>query len=469
MLSDTGIKDDKVMGEPAVKVSNIAEMIATGSNTPIEAPEAAQMSHVKGLVENVHQVEVKLADLQADPNSPLYSATSFEELHLPDNILKGVYAMKFNRPSKVQEKALPLILSNPPQNLIAQSQSGTGKTAAFVLTMLCRINENDQWPQALCLTPTRELARQIIDVVKQMAQFTNIKLAAAIKEDSDIRSGIQSTPFTEQIIVGTPGTVREFERRRLIDFKKLKVLVFDEADVMFGTDNMGNDSYRLKKSCPDSVQVLLFSATFKDAVMEAATRLVPRANVLTLKREELSVDAIRQFYMNVPGGVAQKLQMLSNIYGLLTLGQSIIFAYSRDMSERVQAHMELEGFKTCVLHGGMSPAERDAVIDAFRKGACRVLISTNVIARGIDVLQVSLVINFDMPFDGDRRPDPETYLHRIGRTGRFGRSGVSINFISDDKSKMCQDYIKNHFNRPINEISTQDLETLDKQLGNDAN
>ena len=126
--------------------------------------------------------------------------------------------------------------------------------------------------------------------------------------------------------------------------------------------------------------------------------------------------------------------------------------------------MELEGFKTCVLHGGMSPAERDEVIDAFRKGECRVLISTNVIARGIDVLQVSLVINFDMPFDGAFRPDPETYLHRIGRTGRFGRSGVSINFISDEKSRQCQEYIKNHFNRPINEISTQDLETLDKQL-----
>lgn len=215
--------------------------------------------------------------------------------------------------------------------------------------------------------------------------------------------------------------------------------------------------------CPRDVQTLLFSATFKPEVMTFASRVVPSPNVLTLKKEELSIDAISQFYMKC-NDYKHKFEMLSAIYGLLSMSQSIIFVHSRNTAEQVQAHMQLEGHQTSLLHGGMGPAERDAVIDAFRRGLSRVLITTNVLARGIDVPQVYLVINFDMPVDVNNDPDIETYLHRIGRTGRFGRSGVSINFIHDARSFDVMMAIRNYYKKPMVEIPTHDLEAIDSSL-----
>lgn len=215
-----------------------------------------EIKNVTGLLESVHSVEVKLADIQADVNSPLYSAKSFEQLGLPENILKGVYAMKFNKPSKVQERALPLLLSNPPQNMIAQSQSGTGKTAAFVLTMLCRVDTGLEAPQALCLSPSRELARQIVDVVEQMGKFANIRYTTALKEGnhpsaadhpSNGANGRNKSKITEQIVIGTPGTALDLYKRGILDLSQLKILVFDEADVMLDKQGMGTQSVRLKK------------------------------------------------------------------------------------------------------------------------------------------------------------------------------------------------------------------------------
>ena len=419
-----------------------------------------EIKSVAGLVDSVHHVKVQLADQQADPNSPLYSAKSFEELGIPELILRGIYAMKFSKPSKVQEKALPLLLSNPPQNMIAQSQSGTGKTAAFVLTMLCRVDPAMRVPQALCLCPARELARQILDVVRQMAQFTTITFGSLIKEGATPST---KDKITDHVLIGTPGTVLELQRKGQLDLKQLKVLVFDEADVMLDKQGMGVQSVRLKAVCPLQVQTLLFSATFKPEVMQFSNKVVPNPNVLTLKHEELSIDAIKQLYMRCDS-FKHKLDMLSAIYGLLTLGQSIIFVHTRATAEDVYAHMTLEGHQTSVLHGGMESDARDKVIDDFRKGVTRVLITTNVLARGIDILQVSLVVNFDIPLDADHQPDPETYLHRIGRTGRFGRSGVSINFVHDDRSYKQMMAIQKFFGKPMLEVSTQNLEQLDQQL-----
>lgn len=417
-----------------------------------------EIKSVAGLVESAHQVQVKLADLQADPNSPLYSVKSFEDLGLPDNILRGVYAMKFSKPSKVQERALPLLLPNPPQNMIAQSQSGTGKTAAFVLTMLYRVNPSIRAPQALCLCPARELARQIMDIIRQMGQFTTLTFATLVKEGFSSNEKI-----TDHIIVGTPGTILDLQRKGQLNLKQLQVLVFDEADVMLDKQGMGSQSIRIKMVCPPTVQTLLFSATFRPEVMQFANRVVPNPNVLTLKREELSVEGIKQFYMKCDN-FQHKLEMLSAIYGLLTLGQSIIFVQTRATAENIYSHMTLEGHQTSLLHGGMEAEDRDKVIDDFRKGVTRVLITTNVLARGIDILQVSLVINFDIPLDGDHRPDPETYLHRIGRTGRFGRTGVSINFVHDEKSYQQMMTIQKFFGKPLTEVSTHNLEQLDQQL-----
>lgn len=433
-----------------------------GRRGPQERDRVKDEQLVQGLLDTLQSVHVKLADKQADVNSPLYSVQNFEQLGLDEQLLKGIYAMKFVKPSKVQERALPLLLANPPQNMIAQSQSGTGKTAAFVLTMLSRVDTTtpEAGIQAVCLTPTRELARQILDVVQTMGQFTGVTAALALPETV----GVERAPITAHLVIGTPGTMLTLERRQLMDLSRVRIFVLDEADVMLDKEGMGMQSMRVRNACPEECQLLLFSATFSDSVMEFAHRIIPNANELTLKREELSVDAIKQYWMDCRS-YHHKMDMLSALYGLMTIGQSIIFMATRASAEEVQARMESEGHRTSLIHGGMEPAQRDAVIDEFRQGKTKVLLATNVLARGIDIQQVSLVVNFDMPLTApDRLPDPETYLHRIGRTGRFGRVGIAINFISNRESREALEAFREFFGREIVEIPTDDLELLESKL-----
>lgn len=429
------------------------------NRSPRDQEDAEKTSKlVEGILETLQNVEVKLADKQADVNSPLFSAKTFEELGLSKELLQGIYAMKFVKPSKVQERALPLLLADPPQNMIAQSQSGTGKTAAFVLTMLKRVDPGVDAPQAICLAPTRELARQILEVTRQMGQFTNVTTGMCLREETPRKEQMNA-----QILVGTPGTLLEMERRKMVDLSQVKVFVLDEADVMLDKQGMGLQSMRLRKLCPEDCQLLLFSATFSDAVIDFAHMIIPTANEITLKREEVAVDSIKQYYIQCDS-YHHKMEMLSLIYGLLTVNQSIIFIATRNSAEEVKSMMQAEGHRVSLIHGGMSPEERDDVIDQFRKGSTKVLLATNVLARGIDVLQVSLVVNFDLPMTPERCPDPETYVHRIGRTGRFGRSGVAINFVHNRLSEDVLHSLEDFFGKEIVRMPTESIELLEQRL-----
>lgn len=438
---------------------------ATNSIPENEIKSAINKSQVKDqsisdLVNCLSSVDVKLADKQADVNSPLYSVHSFEELGLDEKLLKGIYSMKFSKPSKVQERALPLLISDPPMNMIAQSQSGTGKTAAFVLTMLKRVEPSDHHVQAICLVPTRELARQILDVVHQMGKYTDCTMAIVAREETQTQESIKA-----HIVVGTPGTILALENKRLLDLSKIKIFILDEADVMLDKQGMGMQSMRIRSLCAPDSQLLLFSATFSDSVIDFAHRIIPNANVITLKREELSVEGISQYYMECES-YEHKIELLSSLYGIMTIGQSIIFLATRNSADDVFKAMEKDGHKCSLIHGGMAPSERDTVIDEFRQGKTKVLLATNVLARGIDIQQVSLVINFDLPMTSEHQPDPETYLHRIGRTGRFGRKGVAINFIHNRTSLKVMTAIQNFYGREIIKIPTDSLENLENKLSN---
>ncbi|KAJ3171819.1 RNA helicase required for poly(A+) mRNA export, partial [Irineochytrium annulatum] len=407
--------------------------------------------------ENV--VEIKLADLQADVNNPLYSGVStFEDLNLHPNILKGLYTMGFNRPSKIQERALPMLLATPARNMIGQSQSGTGKTAAFALTMLSKVTQSNPAPQAICLAPARELARQIHEVVSEMGKYTPTKIAFAIKD-----SVPRGTMCDGQIIIGTPGTVLEMIKRRQIDVSHIKIFVLDEADNMLDQQGLGDQSIRVKNAMPPGCQIVLFSATFTPTLRNFATRVAPDANMISLKQEELSVDGIRQLYMDCKNE-DHKVDVLMAIYGLLTIGQSIIFVRRRDKAEMLTRVMNGQGHEVIHLHGGLDAAERDQAMDDFRNGKKKVLIATNVLARGIDILQVNVVINYDMPLDVNHKPDPDTYLHRIGRTGRFGRTGISINFVHNRESYEEMKAIETHFGREITRIPTDDYPKIEAML-----
>jgi ATP-dependent RNA helicase DDX19/DBP5 len=414
-----------------------------------------------GLAEPEYDVEVKLADLQADPNNPLYSVKEFKDLSLSEEVQKGLLNMNFNKPSKIQERALPLLMGNPAQNLIGQSQSGTGKTAAFVLNILSRINLQDNNPQALILAPSRELARQIQGVIQTMGQFMQgLLVTPAIPDPSKRGQKLEG-----QVIVGTPGTVIDVVRRRSLDPRGIKVLVLDEADNMLDLQGLGDQCKRVRGLLAPEIQVVLFSATFPDHVLQFAQQFAPNANMITLKHEELTVEGIKQFFFDCDSDES-KYQTLVKFYGMLTVNSSIIFCKRRDTAAEVERRMKQDGHEVAHLSGALEGADRDAVIDRFRNGQAKVLITTNVLARGIDVSSVTMVVNYDIPELGNGHADPETYLHRIGRTGRFGRVGVAVTFISSKKEWEQLNEIQLHFHTRIDNLNRADwdeVETTVKQ------
>lgn len=391
------------------------------------------------LITSEYEVKVKLADLQLDPNSPLYSVKSFEELGLAPELLKGLYAMKFQKPSKIQERALPLLLNNPPRNMIAQSQSGTGKTAAFSLTMLSRVDLSVNQTQAICLAPSRELARQTLEVIQEMGKFTKITTQLIVPDSYE-----KNKPISAQVIVGTPGTVLDLMRRKMIQLGNVKVFVLDEADNMLDKQGLGDQCIRVKKFLPKNAQLVLFSATFDDSVRKYAQKVVPNADSLELQKNEVNVSAIKQLFMDCTDE-NNKYEVLTELYGLLTIGSSIIFVQTKQTANVLYAKLKKEGHQVSILHGDLQAAERDRLIDDFREGRSKVLITTNVLARGIDIPTVSMVVNYDLPTLPNGQADPSTYIHRIGRTGRFGRTGVAISFVHDKKSFDVLNAIKKYF------------------------
>ncbi|AOW06229.1 YALI0E31427p [Yarrowia lipolytica CLIB122] len=417
--------------------------------------ESKEDAEENNLIQTEYEVRVKLADLQADPNSPLYSAKRFEDLGLDENLLKGLYAMKFNKPSKIQEKALPLLLSDPPHNMIGQSQSGTGKTGAFSLTMLSRVDPNLKAVQCICLAPSRELARQTLDVVDEMKKFTDITTHLIVPESTE-----RGQKVTSQILVGTPGSVAGLLQKKQIDAKHVKVFVLDEADNMVDS-SMGSTCARIKKYLPSSTQVVLFSATFPESVLDLAGKMCPNPNEIRLKANELNVDAITQLYMDCEDG-EEKFKMLEELYSMLTIASSVIFVAQRSTANALYQRMSKNGHKVSLLHSDLSVDERDRLMDDFRFGRSKVLISTNVIARGIDIATVSMVVNYDLPTDKNGKPDPETYLHRIGRTGRFGRSGVSISFVHDEASFEVLDSIQQSLGMTLTQVPTDDIDEVEE-------
>lgn len=428
---------------------------------PVKKTAAAEKKAEKSdanLVTSEYEVKVNLADLQADPDSPLYSVKTFEELGLAPELLKGLYAMKFQKPSKIQERALPLLLHNPPKNMIAQSQSGTGKTAAFSLTMLTRIDTTlGDVTQAICLAPSRELARQTLEVIQEMGKFTKISSQLIVPDSFAKNQAIKANIF-----VGTPGTVLDLMRRKLIELSQVKIFVLDEADNMLDKQGLGDQCIRVKKFLPKTAQLVLFSATFDDSVREYAKKVVPSANTLELQRNEVNVGAIKQLYMDC-NDENHKYEVLCELYGLLTIGSSIIFVSTKKTANLLYGKLRQEGHQVSILHGDLQSQERDRLIDDFREGRSKVLITTNVLARGIDIPTVSMVVNYDLPTLQNGQADPSTYIHRIGRTGRFGRKGVAISFVHDKKSYTVLSSIQKYFGDiEMTRIPTDDWDEVEK-------
>jgi len=410
----------------------------------------------KSLVENRNDLEIQ----RNDPNCPLYSVKTFEELSLKPELLKGVYAMGFNAPSKIQETALPTLLADPPQNMIAQSQSGTGKTAAFCLALLSRVNPRLNYPQVLCLAPTYELAIQLGEVISKMSQFCpDINTRLAVRgEDMPFGSKI-----SEHIIVGTPGKVLDWTLKfKFFDLEKISVFVLDEADVMIATQGHQDQSIRIHKKLNKNCQMLLFSATYDEAVMNFAENIVTNPVTIKLRREEESLENIKQVYVDCPTPEA-KYRSIANIYGVVTIGQAVIFCRTRKNVSELAEKMKADGHAVAQLSADLKVNERIHVLDRFRDGKEKILITCNVCSRGLDIEQVTVVVNYDLPTDPQgKTADCESYLHRIGRTGRFGKSGLAINLVDGDRSMAVLKDIEKHFGKKIIKLDVEDVDEIEK-------
>jgi len=346
--------------------------------------------------------------------------TSFDDMQLKDNLLRGIYAYGFEKPSKIQQRGIMPILAG--YDTIAQAQSGTGKTATFSISSLQLIDNKNRDTQALILAPTRELAQQTQKVVRALGDFLNVTSHACVG-GTLVRDDIRTLGQGVQIVVGTPGRVTDMINRNVLEMATVKLFILDEADEMLSR-GFKDQIYEIFQHLPNKVQVCLFSATMPEEILEISARFMRNPVRILVKRDELTLEGIRQFYVAVERE-EWKLETLIDLYECLTITQAIIYCNTRRRVDWLKDKMGQRDFTVSSMHGQMDGPERELIMKEFRSGSSRVLITTDLLARGIDVQQVSLVINYDMP--GNR----ENYIHRIGRSGRFGRKGVAVNLVAD--------------------------------------
>jgi translation initiation factor 4A len=365
---------------------------------------------------------------------------NFDDMNLKEELLRGIYSYGFEKPSAIQQRAIiPCIRG---RDVIAQAQSGTGKTATFSIAILQKIDTANRDCQALILAPTRELASQIQKVVLALGDYMQAKCHACIG-GTNVREDMRKLEAGSHVVVGTPGRVHDMISRKVLRTTNIKLFVLDEADEMLsrGFKDQIQDVFRM---LPTDVQVILLSATMPIEVLEVSKCFMRKPVQILVKKEELTLEGIKQFYVNVKQE-QWKLGTLCDLYDTLSITQCVIFCNTRRKVDQLTTEMTERNFVVSAMHGDMEQRERDVIMRQFRTGSSRVLITTDLLARGIDVQQVSLVINYDIP------TVRENYIHRIGRGGRFGRKGVAINFITDADKRLLQD-IEKHYNTTIEEM-----------------
>jgi len=347
---------------------------------------------------------------------------SFESLNLSELLIKGVYLYGFTQPSSIQIKGIESI--NTGKDCLLQSQSGTGKTATYLLGILNRIEENDK-TQSIILAPTRELCTQIHDVAVALTKFTKIRIEKSVggTNINETKDKLRKA----NVVIGTLGRLHHMIMEKTIHLHSLKVLVLDEADDMLTDGITEKLSYILEK-VPTGIQSILISATMNSNVFNVSKKILHDPTKILLKNSEVVVDLISQFYLDVESEDL-KLETLLDLYNLLSTSQVIIFCNTVKKVDWLRENLLKNNFTITCIHSKMTQEERDNIIKEFRDGKTRLLLTTDLLSRGIDIPQVNLVVNYDLP------ANKETYIHRIGRCGRFGKKGVSISMVkSEDQS-----------------------------------
>ena len=380
-----------------------------------------------------------------EENNSSYEFQNWEDLDIDQKLLRGIFAYGFEKPSPIQQKAIKPLIDK--RDIVAQAQSGTGKTATFTIGALSNIDTKENITQVLVLSPTKELTIQTAKVFEGLSiMMDNVRIqtlygGSFIEENSSF-----SNRNIPHVICGCPGRVFDMMRRDKISSKQIKLIILDEADEML-SDGFKEQVYNIFQYLSNDVQVALFSATLPDGINSIIDKIMRDPVKISVKREMLTLEGIKQFFVAVDDD-RQKYNTLKTLFSFLSVSQCIIYCNSiKRVQDLYEAMME-DDFPVCRIHSNMEKNERENAFNDFKVGKSRVLISSNVTSRGIDIQQVSIVINFDLP------KCVNNYLHRIGRSGRWGRKGVGINFITRrDVSKIKE--IEQHYSTQIEEMPAE--------------
>ncbi|GJR60644.1 eukaryotic initiation factor 4A-3 [Tanacetum coccineum] len=405
---------------------------------------------------------------------------SFDAMGIKDDLLRGIYQHGFEKPSAIQQRAVRPIIEG--RDVIAQAQSGTGKTSMIALTVCQIVDTSSREVQALILSPTRELATQTEKQILAIGDFISIQAHACVGGKS-VGEDIRKLENGVHVVSGTPGRVCDMIKRRTLRTRAIKLLILDESDEMLSR-GFKDQIYDVYRYLPPELQVCLVSATLPNEILEMTSKFMTDPVRILVKRDELTLEGIKQFFVAVERE-NWKFDTLCDLYDTLTITQAVIFCNTKRKVDWLTEKMRENNFTVSAMHGDMPQKERDAIMEEFRSGSTRVLITTDVWARGLDVQQlstfgcssfcisgkggfatelhdipclqnhvgikpfrlvlVSLVINYDLP------NNRELYIHRIGRSGRFGRKGVAINFVKTDDIKILRD-IEQYYSTQIDEM-----------------
>ena len=377
-----------------------------------------------------------------DSSEEIKTINKWDEYDLKMELLRGIYSYGFENPSLIQKTAILPIIEK--RDVIAQAPSGTGKTGAFTISCLERIDLTSNTTQALILAPTHELVKQITSVISGIGgMMEGLKVKTLIGGTSVSEDALELKTNVPHVIVGSVGRVNDMIRRKNIHTKDIKLFILDEADEML-SGGFIESIYQIFTTLNHELQVAIFSATMPQEIIDLTNKFMRNPIKITMEAEKLNLDGIAQHYIALESD-QHKYETLKDLFGFLNINQTIVYVNSVNRVTDLYEAMIKDGNSVCCIHSNMKSHERHKSLEDFRKGVYRILISSNVTARGIDVQQVSVVINFDIP------RCVHNYLHRIGRSGRWGRKGMAINFITkEDISSMKR--IESHYKSNITEL-----------------
>jgi superfamily II DNA/RNA helicase len=366
---------------------------------------------------------------------------SFDDMNLKSSLLEGIYLYGFKKPSLIQIKGIKSL--NTGKDCILQSQSGTGKTATYLLGVMNRIEENNKL-QGIIITPTRELSEQVFNVAKKISKKSNIKICLCVG-GTNIYHNKQNLKKSN-LVIGTIGRIHHLTDENRINFHTLKFLVLDEADDIL-SDGISKKLRNIFDKLNDTTQLCLISATLSSSVFQASKKMMHDPIKVLLKKNEIVVELISQFYLDVELE-EYKFDVLLDLYNLISTSQVIIFCNTIRKVNWLTENLKKNNFSITSIHGKMTQEERNEIVNDFRIGKTRLLLTTDLLSRGIDIPQVNLVVNYDLP------QNKETYIHRIGRCGRFGKKGISISMVKmeDSGDVKCLNRMKNFYDIDINEM-----------------